>query len=61
MELILTQEILSNMTDGSEVVAKLSNKDLQKIQPADLDVIRYKGLAKPKMSDMDARYQVDSL
>ena len=35
MALILTQESLSNTIDDSEVVARLSKKDLQKMQPAE--------------------------
>ena len=48
MTLILTQGSSSNTIDDSEVVARLSKKDLQKIQPADLNVIRYKRPPKPK-------------
>ena len=59
--LIITQERSSNSTDDSEVAARLSKKDLQKIQPADLDVIGYKGTVKPKIPDKDARYQIESL
>ena len=40
MVVILTQERSSNTIDESEVVARLSKKDLQKIQPADLDAFR---------------------
>ena len=61
MEFILTQKILSNVIDDSEKVGKLSKKDLQKSQPADLDVIKYKGPVKLTMSNKDAHYQVDSL
>ena len=58
MALFLTQESLSITIADSEVVARLSKKDFQ---PADFDVITYKGLAKPKMPDMDTCYQVDSM
>ena len=61
MALILSQESASNAAHFSEVLTRLSKRNLQNIQPRYLDIVRYKGRVNPKMPNKDSRYHLYSL
>ena len=62
MALILTQESTpEDIVNSSNTVKRLSKNEMQKFQPVDLDIVRYKGPAKPEMPVHAAKYNIASL